>query len=164
MANKTAWIAGNGAGLVWTSAFAAGDLTSLADSKTILSSAAAIANGTALDIYADLSVEVAVTSSTPRAGAYLSVYLFPLLEDGTTYGDGLFSGGSASSNIPPFAPVGVIPLQNTAMTLMAGLVQGIILPPGNFNWALFNFSGVTFSATAANNVAKFRTYNLNLNS
>jgi hypothetical protein len=163
MANRTAWTAGNGVGLTWTAAFAAGDLTSLADSAFVLSSATPIANGGTLDIYADFSAAITVSSSTPRAGAYIGVYLVPLIGDGATYGDGQFAAGTQKAAQPPYAPVGTIPLQNTAMTVMAGLVQGIVIPPGTFLWGVYNYSNVGFSGTAANNKAWYRTYNLQLN-
>jgi hypothetical protein len=163
MANTTAWIAGHGVGLTWTAVFATADLTSLPDGDFILSSNA-VTNGTALDIYADFSVAITVASSTPRVGAYIGIYLVPLLGDGTTYGDGQFVAGIQHAAQPPYAPVGTIPLQNTAMTLMSGMVQGIILPPGTFRWGLYNYSAVAFSSTAANNAAFYRSYDQNLNS
>ncbi len=164
MANRTAWTAGNGVGLAWTAAFASGDLTSLANGSFILSSASVIANGTNLDIYADFSAVVTVGSATPPAGAYLGVYLVPLLGDGSTYGDGLATAGIAITRAPPYAPVGAIALETAvATTVLAGFVQGIIIPPGTFNWGLYNGSGAALSSTAVNNKAYFRTYDMNLN-
>lgn len=163
MANRTQWTAGNGVGLTWTSCFASADLTSLVDSKAILSSSTAVSNGTSLDMYADISVEITVTSSTPRSGGFIAMYLALANQDGTTFGDGILVAGTSLTYTPPYAPVGMVSLANTAMTLMAGTIQGILLPPGSFNFVLYNFSNVTFSATASNNVVKYRTYNVNLN-
>jgi hypothetical protein len=164
MANRTAWTAGNGVGLIWTAAFASGDLTSLANGSFILSSASVIANGSNLDIYADFSVICTVTSATPPAGAYLAVYLVPLLGDGSTYGDGLATAGTAITRAPPYPPAGAIALEAAiAATTLAGFVQGIIIPPGTFSWGLYNGSGAALSSTAASNKAFFRTYNMNLN-
>jgi hypothetical protein len=56
-----------------------------------------------------------------------------------------------------------IPLSNQAMTLMGGQKTGILLPPENFLLICFNYTNVTFSGTAANNVVSFKTYNVNLN-
>jgi hypothetical protein len=163
VANRTEWTAGNGVGLTWTAAFGSSDLTSLPDSDFILSSASTIANGTNLDIWADFSVAVTISSNTPRAGAFIGVYLVPLLGDAATYGDGQFAAGTQKAAQPAYQPVGVIPLQAVAMTLMAGFVQGILIPPGTFNWGLYNYTNVAFSSTASNNKAYFRTYNLQLN-
>lgn len=164
MTNRTAWVAGNGVGLTWTACFAPGDLTSLVDSKSVLSSAAAITNGTNLDIYADVSVEITVGSATPRAGAYIGIWLAPLQNDGTIYGDGQLVAGTAATYVPPWSPAAIIPIQSTnASTTIIGQANGIILPPGSFNFILYNFTNVTLSSTAANNTCKFRTYNINLN-
>lgn len=165
MANRTAWAAGNGVGLTWTSCFTGSDIASLASGSTILSASSAITNGTALDIYADISVELTIGSATPSSGGYIGIYLAALLADGTTYGDGsMTSGGSAIARAPPFSPVGIVPLESAAATtLLAGFIQGIIIPPGTFLFGLYNNSGITLSATGGNNVVKYRTYNQNLN-
>lgn len=164
MSNRTAWTAGNGQGLTWGTAINGSDLASLANGSTVLSSVADIANGTNLDMYADLSVELTIGSATPSAGAYLGLYIAALMEDGSSYGDGSLTSGATITRAPPWSPAGIIPLQSSAATtLLAGFIQGIIIPPGSFRFALYNGSGITLSATAANNVVKYRTYNLNLN-
>jgi hypothetical protein len=164
MASRTAWTAGNGVGLSWTAAFASADLTSLANGSFMLSSASTIANGTNFDIYADFSVICTVGSATPPAGAWFGIFLVALLGDGSTYGDGLATAGTAITRAPPYSPVGSIPLETAiAATKLAGFVQGIVIPPGTFNWGLYNGSGAALSSTAANNTAYFRTYNMNLN-
>lgn len=165
MANRTAWTAGNGVGLTWATAINGSDMASLANGSTVLSSVADIANGTNLDIYADLSVRMTVASATPPAGSFLGLYLCALLDDGATYGDGSLTSGSTITRALPFAPAGVVPLENAAAaTLLAGFVQGIIIPPGSFRFALNNNSGAALSGTAGNCIVKYRTYNLNLNS
>jgi hypothetical protein len=164
MANRTAWTAGNGVGLTWTTAINQADLASLANGSTVLSSVADIANGTNLDLYADISVRMTVTSATPPAGAYLGLYLAALLDDGVTYGDGTLTSGSTITRAPPYAPIGAIPLETAAAaTLLAGFVQGIVIPPGSFRFALYNGSGAALSATAANCNVHYRTYNMQLN-
>ncbi|HZT90278.1 MAG TPA: hypothetical protein VFA12_20225 [Stellaceae bacterium] len=164
MANRTAWTAGNGAGLTWTSGFGAADLTSLPSGDVVLSSGAAIANGANLDMFADASVEITIASSTPSAGAYIALWIAPLQEDGTTYGDGQLTAGVQAAYTPPWAPAAIIPIESgTALTKMMGSVSAILLPPRNFLWILGNFTGLTFSGTAGNNVMKFITENVNLN-
>ena len=165
MANRTAWTAGNGAGFTWTTAINASDLISLANGSTVLSSVADIANQTSLDIYADLSVRMTVTSATPPAGAWFGLYLAALLDDGATYGDGSLTSGSTITRAPPWSPVGSIPLETAAAaTVLAGFVQGIVIPPGSFRFALYNGSGAPLSSTAGNCIVMYRTYNQNLNS
>lgn len=167
MVNRTAWVAGNGQGLsAWstrTVAFGTADLTSLADGKAVLSSASDIANGTNLDQYMDISVEITVASSTPRAGGYIGLWLAMLLADGTTYGDGQLTAGTSATYIPPWQPLALIPLTAQAMTLMAGQATGLLIPPQSFRLICYNFTNVVFSGTAANNVVSFKTYNVNLN-
>ena len=166
MASRTSWVAGNGQGLSWssrTTLFGTADLTSLADSKAVLSSATAINNGSSLDQYCDISIEVTVTSSTPRVGAYIGIWLAMLQQDGSTYGDGQLTAGTSATYLPPWAPLCAIPLTNAAMTLMSGQANGLILPPGQFLLICYNYTNVTFSSTAANNVVSYRTYNVNLN-
>src|SRR5689334_3868278 len=94
-AGRSEWTAGNGVGLTWTAMFASGDLTSLASGNSVLSTATAVANGTNLDIYADISVIITIGSATPSAGAFIAVYALPLGNDGTTYGDGKISTAAA---------------------------------------------------------------------
>lgn len=163
MANRTAWTAGNGAGFTWTTAINGSDLASLANGSSVLSSVADIANQTNLDLYADLAVRMTVASAIPPAGAYFGLYLAALLDDGATYGDGTLSSGSTIARSLPFAPVGSIALETAAATtLLAGFVQGIVIPPGSLRFALYNGSGAALSAIAGNCIVKYRTYNLNL--
>lgn len=164
MSNRTAWTPGNGQGLTWGTAINGSDLASLASGSTVLSSVADIANGTNLDQFADISVELTISSATPSAGACLELYLAALLGDGSTYGSGEMSSGGVITRAPALMPVGTIPLQSSvATTLLAGFIQGIVLPPGSFRFALYNGSGITLSSTAGNNAVKYRTYNQNLN-
>ncbi len=164
MASRTAWVAGNGVGFTWTTAINGSDLASLANGSTVLSSVADIANQTNLDIYADISVRLTVASATPPAGSYLGLFLVVLLDDGSTYGDGTMTSGSTITRAPPFAPIGIVPLESaTGITLLAGVIQGAVIPPGSFRFALYNNSGAALHATAGNSVVRYRTYNLNLN-
>lgn len=164
MASRTAWVAGNGVGFTWTTAINGSDLASLANGSTVLSSVADIGNQTQLDLYADVSVRMTVASATPPAGSFLGLYLCALLDDGSTYGDGSMASAGTITRAPPFAPAGVISLESAAATtLLAGFIQGIVIPPGSFRLALYNSSGAALSGTAGNCIVKYRTYNLNLN-
>ena len=162
MANRTAWTAGNGVGFTWTTAINSSDLVSMPTADTVLSSVAGITNQTALDMFMDISVRCAIASSTIAAGANLALWLYPLLDDGTTYGDGQFTAGTQAAKTPTFPPIGTIPLVAAAsQTTLVGFVQQVIIPPGTFKLALQNNSGFTF--TSGTQTVMYRTYNLNLN-
>lgn len=149
------WIGGNGVGLTWTSCFST-EVNSLANGNAVLSSMA-INNATALDIFADVSISLG--SVTPGAGApYIGVYLYPLNQDGTSYGDGRF-GTSAAGPPPSQYFVGTIScIPSTAGVITGTTPRGaIILPPGSFKFVLYNLAGVTLAASS--NVVDYRTYN-----
>jgi hypothetical protein len=145
------WIAGSGQGLTWGSAFGT-EINSLASGNAVISSVS-VTNGTALDIFADVSF-VAGATITTVAPNFLGVYLYPLNEDGTTYGDGSF-GSSAAGPPPANYWVGNINVSVGTITV-AGMVSRIILPPGTFKFLLYNQAGATL---ASSNTCKYRTYN-----
>lgn len=162
MTSRTSWVAGNGAGLTWTAGINSSDLASMANGSSVLSSVSDIANGTNLDQFMDISVRCAISSNTIASGANLALWLYPLLDDGSTYGDGQLSSGTQAAKTPVFSPIGVIPLLAAAsQTTLVGMVTGILLPPGSFRLALQNNSG--FSLSSGTQTVKFRTYNQNLN-
>jgi hypothetical protein len=131
----------------------------LANGQTVLSTIADIANGTALDQFADISVRLSIASSTIAAGACLSFWLYELLDDGTSYGDGKLTAGTAAALTPAFAPCAAVALYAAAsQTSLVGYAQGIVLPPGSFRFAMQNNSG--FTLTSSVTVCKYRTYNI----
>lgn len=146
------WVAGSGQGLTWGSAFST-EINSIVNGNAILSSIS-ITNGTALDIFADVSF-VAGATVTSAAPAYLGLYLYPLNEDGSTYGDGRFSS-SATGPPPSNYFVGSIGFAAAASTTIAGVFSRIILPPGTFKFVLYNQAGVSL---ASSNTCDYRTYN-----
>lgn len=161
MASRTAWIAGNGVGLTWTTAINTADMASMATANTVVSSVADIANGTNLDQFMDISAELAIASSTIVAGATLAFFIYAVL-DGGSYGDGQFTNGTAAAKTPTFPPCAIIPLVAAAsQTTLVGFCQSIIIPPGPFRLAMQNNSG--FSLTSGTQTVKYRTYNINLN-
>jgi hypothetical protein len=162
MANRTAWIAGNGVGFTWTTAINSSDLVSMANGSSVLSSVTGIANQTNLDMFMDISVRCSIASSTMASGANLALWLYALLDDGSTYGDGQFTAGTQAAKTPTFPPIGTIPLvTGSAQTTLVGYIQQVIIPPGTFKLALQNNSGFAF--TAGTQTVMYRTYNLNLN-
>lgn len=164
MTQTAAWNAGAGVGFTWTTAINTTDLASLANGSSVLSSVADITNQTALDLYADISIRMTIASTAIGAGAFFAMYLAALLDDGSTYGDGSLTSGTQAAVVPGYSPAAILPLRAATVTVMAGYIQGVIIPPGSFRWAINNGSGVALSATAANCVVKYRTYKINLNS
>jgi hypothetical protein len=162
VSNRTAWTAGNGVGLTWTTLINSSDMASMTNGQTVLSSVSDIANGTNLDQFMDISAICAISSSTIAAGAALTFFLYALQEDGSTYGDGQLTAGTAASKTPAVVPCGSIPLYAAAsQTTLVGFLQGIIIPPGSFRVAMQNNSG--FALTSGTQTVKYRTYNINLN-
>ena len=166
MSNNTGWVAGRGVGLTWSPAFNTTDFTTsnsggaLATTQTVLSSVADITNGTALDMFCDLSVILTTASSTYTASSIATFWLYPLLADGTTYGDGLLASGTAKTLTPVFPPLGAIQGYAAAsQTTVAGYLGGLIIPPGSWRFAMQNGIGFTLSG----GTVKYRTYNINLN-
>lgn len=163
MTSRTAWIAGNGQGLTWGTLINSADMASMTNGQSVLSSIADIANGSSLDQLMDISAICAISSSTIAAGANLAFWLYALQEDGSTYGDGQLTAGTAASKAPAFAPCATMPLVAAAsQATLVGFSQGIIIPPGSFRVAMQNNSGFTFTSGAQ--TVKYRTYNINLNS
>lgn len=146
------WITGTGQGLTWGDAFSTATLNSIAAGNAILSDIS-IANGTALDVFADVSI--ALGSVAFVAPNYIGIYIYPLNKDGTTYGDGRF--GSAAAGPPDGAYyAGRIPLV-AATQAQEGTARGLVLPPGTFKFVLYNGGGVALAGSG--NTCQYRTYN-----
>jgi hypothetical protein len=147
------WIGGSGQGLTWGSAFST-EINSIVNGNAIQSTII-ITNGTSLDIFADVSI--ALGAITTGAGApYIGFYLYPLNQDGSTYGDGRF-GSSATG--PPLSQyyTGSVPLIPSVTQAQEGTLTGLIMPPGSFVFVAYNQAGATLAASA--NAVKYRTYN-----
>lgn len=154
------WVAGNGVGLTWTTIVGSEITgTSLPGGDSVLSSVT-ITNGTALDIFADFSMSFA--SETWGTGSpYFEVFIYPLNEDGTTYGDNAWTttaaAGQPNSNytgciIPVPTPGG------SALTGAAvGMCRGVVLPPGTFKIVIYN--GAVTNTASSGNTFMYRTYN-----
>jgi hypothetical protein len=158
------WIAGSGAGLGWTSCFGA-EINSVIDGNAVLAGGATVAtnqidNSASLDMFADVMFALGSWGAV-SATALLSLYLYPLNQDGATYGDGRFTSAAAG---PPaaqyFAGIGVlVPSVTQAQQGHFKRPDGtpIIIPPGKFKFVLYNKSGATLAASG--NAIYYRTYN-----
>jgi hypothetical protein len=164
MTNRTAWTGGLlNTGLAWTAFFNAADLNSMANGSSVLSGVSAITNGTSLDQFFDVSFQLTIASNTIAAGANLAMWLFPLMEDGTTFGDASLTAGTQAAITPGLYPKLVMPLRAGAtQTLLFGVNNDpLVMPPGSWLPVLQNNSG--FALAASGNAGKFRSYNLQLN-
>jgi hypothetical protein len=158
MAAITIWQGGRlNSGFTWTNPTFAAGFQTMVNGNTCMGSAD-ITNGTSLDQFADLSIRCTIASSTIAAGANITAWIYALLDNGTTYGDGqLASAGTSTAITPTFSACAIIPLvAAAAQTTLVGFAQQIVLPPGTFRFAVQNNSGFTF--TAAN--CLFRSYNI----
>ena len=146
------WIAGSGQGLTWGSAFGSEINAAIAAGNAIISSVV-VTNGTALDLFADLSwfAGASVTTAAPN---FLAFYLYPL-NNNSVYGDGRF-GASAAGPPPSNYYCGAFSFAAAASTTINGTVTGIILPPGSFKFLVYNQSGIALATT---NTCQYRTYN-----
>jgi hypothetical protein len=146
-------IAGSGVGLTWTSCFGT-ELNSLTSADSVLSSVQ-IDNTTALDMYADLCIQLA--SVTPGAGApFLGFNLWPLNEDGSTYGTGQFTSKAAGQSFLGW--IGNIPLIPSTAGVLVGVLSMFQLPPAKFKFVIYNGAGIALAASA--NTIYYRTYNI----
>ncbi len=146
-------IGGSGVGLTWTSCFST-ELNSLVNGNAVIS-ADVINNATALDMLADVSVSLG--SVTTGAGLpYIGLYIYPLNQDGSSYGDGRF-GSSAAGPPSTLYAVGAIAAPASTTAVVTGMVRGIWLLPGSFKFLIFNSLGVNFASSA--NTVEYRTYN-----
>lgn len=154
------WIAGSGVGLTWTQIFNSGaSLNSMAALSSVMDNAD-ITNGTALDIYADLSIQLG--SAAFAAPNKIDVFLYPLNGDGSTYGDGQVittAGGSAKTPQPQYY-VGSIVIP-AATQAAEGMLQRIVMPPGTFRFVLQHNAAASGGAALASsgNAVQYRTYN-----
>jgi hypothetical protein len=153
MVTKASWVAGLGVGLTWTDAFSTATLNSIASTNAILSDLQ-IDNSTALDMFMDVSIALASAAFT-GAGVNISLHLYPLNKDATTYGDGKF--GSSAAGPPSGYCVATIPLV-AATQAQEGTALQIAIPPGKFKLVLTNNGGVALAASG--NTCQYRTYNI----
>lgn len=153
------WIAGSGQGLTWGDICGAEVKTTAVSSLNAVLCSVVVANGTALDVFGDFSISLA--SVTSGAGApYIGIYLYPLNEDGSTYGDGKF--GSPATGPPPTEYfVCSIPVVASVTAAIVGMCRGILLPPGSFKVVFYNVAGV--ATASSGNTVQYRTYNRSIN-
>jgi hypothetical protein len=145
------WIAGSGVGFTWTSLMTT-ELNSIASGNAILGGTA-VSNQSALDIFCDFSLVLA--SAAFVAPNFMGIYLYPLNDDGSTYGDSRF-GSSAAGPPPSNYSVGSIGIV-AATQAQTGTLVRVVMPPGTWKPVLYNQGGVALASSG--NTLKYRTYN-----
>lgn len=158
LATVQKWTAGNYSS--WTSVCTT-ELNSLPASDAVLCSTA-VQNQTNNDLYAHFSVTFG--SVTTFAGApYVQLYLYPLNQDGSTYGDGSF--GSAAGGPPPaqYATQCVIPAPVSTTSAFKGECWNVPIPPLAFKVVLYNNLSNTGNAASSGNVVYIQTSNFAIN-
>jgi len=93
---------------------------------------------------------------------FLSLFLLPLLQDGSTYGDGYVSSTTVQPVSTYLAGNSQVKVGVTSGNTVTFMMRGLILPPGDFKFALGNNLTIALYTTAALTL-KYRTYNENLN-
>lgn len=146
----------------WVSAgFTAADFNSLANGSLVVA-ASAIAQSANLDDFLDVSFSL-VVGGTTTAASFLALYLFPLNQDGTTYGDATGTGsalpGVSYWMTNTFAKIGV-----TSGNAIVGSFPRVFVGDlaSDFKLGIVNNLGVALNASAAA-VAKYLTINTNGN-
>lgn len=147
------WTAG-GVGLAYVSAGFSTEVNSLVNGNAVLA-ANQLNNSTNLDLFSDISISLG-SVTTGSGSPYIGFYLYPQNQDGTTYGDGNFTGSGAAGPPPSSYYAGPIPCQVSATGVIVGTLRGILLPPGLFKFVLYNQAGVTLAASS--NTISYRTY------
>jgi hypothetical protein len=140
--------------LTWASAFGS-EINSLASGSTAISSVV-LSNTTALatDGYISFSLAATTTAGT----SYLTFFLLPLNEDGTTYGDNIASGTATPD--AQYA-CGTAQVQPPASGNVTGTIYIGNIPATSFKLAIYNGTGNAFGATAG--TISFASNFINLN-
>lgn len=143
--------------------FTATDFNSLANgSIAIMPTGAAIDNTANLDDYFDVSFSL-VNGGTgiTVGGSFFSLYLLPLNQDASTYGDGLTTGSVLPAAVPYWlANCGVN--KGASSATLTGTFMFVPLPAVKFILGIANNLGAALNGAAAATV-KYRTWNINGN-
>lgn len=148
----------SGAQPTWASLMTT-ELNSLASSTAILGTTT-IVNANNLDLEIEFSFTTG-GSITPSGSPFVSVSIYPLNGDGTTYGDARF--GSAAAGPAPAnysaAFAGVPAAAGTQVGTFGVPFMGsrLPLPTGTFKPVFYNLTGVTLSSSG--NILYYRTTN-----
>ena len=144
----------------WTDAgFTASDFNSRADGSGVVATTA-LDNDSGLDLEAEVSFTMEVGGTT-TVNSRFDLYILPLNQDGTTYGDGAVTG----TTLPAASYMASTCLVRTGITsgnAVTGTFPRVPLPAADFKFAIGQRTGAALDATSAATV-KYRTVNRNLN-
>ena len=147
-------------GSTWTSAgFTASDFNSRANGSVVVA-ATAIDQDTNLDLDMEVSFSFEVGGTTTTASRF-DLYILPLNQDASTYGDGAATG----TTIPAGTYWVTSCLVKTGVTsgnAVTGTFPRVQLPAADFKLAIVNSTGAALDSSAAAAV-QYRTVNRNLN-
>jgi hypothetical protein len=160
MADIAKLVYGTATGSTWTDAgFTASDFNSRANGSVVVATTA-LDNDSGLDLEAEVSFSIEVGGTT-TATSYFALYILPLNQDGTTYGDAVATGTTAPASSYWVTNASLKPAI-TSGNAVVGTLPRVALPAADFKFAIVNSSGVALDSTAAA-VVKYRTVNRNLN-
>ena len=144
----------------WTDAgFTASDFNSRADGSVVVA-ATALDNDSGLDLEIEVSFTFEVGGTT-TATSYFALYILPLDQGGTIYGDDAATGTTIPASSYWVTSSGV-KTGITSGSKVYGTFPRVPLPAADFKLAIVNKMGAALDATAAATV-KYRTVNRNLN-
>ena len=131
------------------------ELNSLASGNALLGSTQ-LDNSSAGDMFADFSLKLA--SAAFVAPNFVALFLYPLHDDASTYGDGRFTSAAAMTAATAPTPywVGNFALVAATQAQYAEII-GVPLIFGAMKPVLWNQGGVNFGASL--NTLKWKTYN-----
>jgi hypothetical protein len=124
----------------------AANFNSLANGSCVVAPTA-LTNSTNLYVFGDVSFVVTVGGTT-LATSYFDLYILPLNQDGSTYGDNTATGTTAPSLGYRVSSVNVMSGITTGNTVV-GTFRSIVIPPQNFKFAIVNNLGIALSSTAS---------------
>jgi hypothetical protein len=112
------------------------------------------------DLYANFSFVFGAVS-TQAGTPYLQLYLFPLNEDGSTYGDNSASGtGAAGPPAAQYATNCIVPVTaSLSSTAFKGSCTNVPLPASKFKMVLYDNLNTTGSTASSGNTVYIQTYN-----
>lgn len=118
----------------------------------------AVANNTNLDLFASFSIAFGSVASGAGSPS-ITITIYPLNEDGSTYGDGLFGSNAAGPPSNYSCTIAVPPSVTAVIVGSCGIP--IPIPPVAFKIVLWNNAGVNLAATG--NVVQYQTHNYQSN-
>lgn len=153
-------VGGISPGLTWSLAFSPSTFAGLPALDTAIQSDIVIDNSVNLDLYADLSLVFTQPFNT-GAGAYTWFFLYPLNQDGSTFGNNRYTTQWDSGlPTPPRQYLCGASVFQTGNIPQYGTSTSILLPPGKFKFVVFNPNtggkNIPFPSSGAN--IYYRTY------